>query len=117
MHRLLSSFAALALLALAYAALAPGALAQEPELTEEFLSDMANIREGRELFRAQCTYCHGGQAYPGKAPPLRPHRYDPEFVFWVVLGGYGQMPSFDERFTDEEVAKIVAWVKSPYFFH
>lgn len=88
---------------------------RQPEFTEEFLADMTVIREGRDLFQAQCGHCHGSRAYPGKAPRLRPARYDPDFVYWVVVGGYGQMPSFAEHFDHEQVKKITAWVKSPYF--
>jgi mono/diheme cytochrome c family protein len=88
---------------------------RQPEFTEEFLADMAVIREGRELFRGQCGHCHGSRAYPGKAPRLRPDRYEPDFVYWVVVGGYGQMPPFAEHFDHEDVRRIVAWVKSPYF--
>jgi mono/diheme cytochrome c family protein len=98
-------------------ALASGmpASADPSEFPESFMADMTNIREGRELFRAQCGHCHGSRAYPGKAPRLRPDRYEPDFVFWAIKGGYGRMPSFDEHFNDEEVMQIVAFVKSRYF--
>jgi mono/diheme cytochrome c family protein len=91
--------------------------AEELDFSEEFMTDMANIRAGRDLFHAQCGHCHGSRAYPGKAPRLRPERYDPEFVFWVIQGGYGRMPSFEERFTEEETKQIVAWVMSSLFSH
>jgi mono/diheme cytochrome c family protein len=65
------------------------ATAQDLEFPEEFMTDMTVIREGRDLFQQQCGHCHGSRAYPGKAPRLRPDRYEPDFVFWVIQGGYG----------------------------
>ena len=94
-----------------------GSNAQELEFPEEFMTDMTVIREGRDLFQRQCGHCHGSRAYPGKAPRLRPDRYDADFVFWVIQGGYGNMPSMGEIFDDEETKKIVAWVKSNIFSH
>ena len=94
-----------------------GSNAQELEFPEEFMTDMTVIREGRDLFQRQCGHCHGSRAYPGKAPRLRPDRYEPDFVFWVIQGGYGNMPSMGEMFDDEEAKKIVAWVKSNIFSH
>ncbi|CAN5606549.1 hypothetical protein BH23PSE1_BH23PSE1_07770 [soil metagenome] len=102
-------------LALAAAPL-PGA-AEELDFSEDFMSDMTNIRDGREHFQAQCGHCHGSRAYPGKAPRLRPERYEPDFVYWVIQGGYGRMPAFDEHFTHDETMQIVAWIKSNLFSH
>lgn len=117
---LLSAAALIALAASLFATL-PTARAEEAvdpaNPPEGFMTDMKNIRAGMELFRDQCGHCHGSRAYPGKAPRLRPDRYEPDFVFWVVKGGYGKMPSFEEHFTDEEVLKIVSFVKSTYFSH
>ncbi len=95
---------------------APGK-AQDMEFSEEFMSDMSVIREGRDHFQAQCGHCHGSRAYPGKAPRLTPDRYEPDFVYWVIQSGYGRMPSFEDRFTHEETMTIVAWVKSNLFSH
>lgn len=114
MHRVALALGALFALSVVSVSPAP---AQEPEFDEAFMSDMANIREGRDLFQAQCSHCHGRRAYPGKAPRLRADRYEPDFVFWVIQGGFGRMPSMGEIFDDEETRKIVAWVKSPLFSH
>jgi mono/diheme cytochrome c family protein len=100
------------------AGLASGpAPAQELDFSEEFMTDMANIRAGREHFQAQCGHCHGSRAYPGKAPRLQPERYDPDFIYWAIRGGYGRMPSFEDHFTHEETMQIVAWIKSNLFSH
>jgi mono/diheme cytochrome c family protein len=103
--------------ALVLAATAMPGHAEELDFSEEFMTDMANIREGRDHFQAQCGHCHGSRAYPGKAPRLRPERYDPEFVYWVIQGGYGRMPSFEDRFDHEQTMQIVAWIKSNLFSH
>ena len=106
---------ALAFLASLLAAGGGSAVAQELEFTDAFMNDMSVIREGRDYFQRQCGHCHGSRAYPGKAPPLRPDRYQPDFVYWVIQGGYGNMPSMGEVFDHEETMKVVAWVKSSYF--
>ena len=106
---------ALALAAITVLASPVAPTAQEPTFPEEFMTDMTVIREGRDLFQRQCGHCHGSRAYPGKAPALRPDRYEPDFVFWVIQGGYGKMPSMGEVFDEEQTRKVVAWVKSSYF--
>ena len=58
-------------------------VADETELTEEYLSDPKNIRHGQELWRQQCVKCHGAGSYPGKAPKLNPSR---SLITGVICG-------------------------------
>ncbi|MEM7023037.1 MAG: cytochrome c [Pseudomonadota bacterium] len=89
--------------------------ADETELTEEFLSDPAQIDLGQELFKQQCAKCHGKGAYPGKAPKLKVHKLTPEDVYLRVAYGFRRMPGWEDVFTDEELMAITAYVKSNKF--
>jgi mono/diheme cytochrome c family protein len=89
--------------------------ADETELTEEFLSDPAQIALGQELFQGQCSKCHGTGAYPGKAPKLYPKKLSPEDVYLRVAYGFRKMPAWEDVFTDEELMAITAYVKSDRF--
>jgi len=86
-----------------------------PELTEAVLNDPANIAMGGEIWGEQCRHCHGRNAYPGKAPKLKPRRYKPEFVFDRVTNGFRKMPSWKDVYSLDERVAIVAYVKSKKF--
>jgi mono/diheme cytochrome c family protein len=89
--------------------------ADETELTEEFLSDPAQITLGQELFQGQCAGCHGKGAYPGKAPKLNVRKLTPEDVYLRVAYGFRRMPAWEDVYTDEELMAITAYVKSDRF--
>lgn len=109
-------FVALALLSTIIAA--DPARADETGLTDEYLSDAANIDLGHELFRQQCSMCHGGGgggAYPGKAPKLHPKKLSAEDIYLRITYGFRRMPAWEEVFSDEERMAITAYMKSPIF--
>jgi mono/diheme cytochrome c family protein len=83
--------------------------------TEDFLNDPAHLALGKDLWESTCRACHGAQAYPGKAPKLRPSKYTPEFVYDRVTNGFRKMPPWKDVFTDEERMNIVAYVLSRKF--
>ena len=89
--------------------------ADETGLTPEFMNDPAHIALGQQLFRQQCVKCHGKGAYPGKAPKLKVKKLSPEDIYLRVTYGYGNMPAWEEVFTDEERMAITAYLKSPGF--
>jgi cytochrome c oxidase cbb3-type subunit III len=89
--------------------------ADESELTEEFLSDPAQIALGQALFQQQCAKCHGKGAYPGKAPKLNVRRLTPEDVYLRVAYGFRRMPAWEDVFSDGEIMAITAYVKSNRF--
>jgi mono/diheme cytochrome c family protein len=89
--------------------------ADETELTEEFLNDPDQVALGQELFRGQCTKCHGKGAYPGKAPKLNVKKLTPEDVYLRVAYGFRKMPAWEGVYTDEELMAITAYVKSDRF--
>lgn len=82
--------------------------------TEEFLQDPAQHAAGKVVWET-CSGCHGARAYPGKAPKLRPKRYEPDFVFDRVTNGYKKMPSWKDVFTKEERMAVVAYILSKDF--
>lgn len=83
--------------------------------TEDFLADQTNIAAGETIWVDQCRHCHGAKAYPGKAPKLRPARYDPEFVYRRVTDGFRKMPAWKDVYSDEERMQISAYVLSGKF--
>ena len=79
------------------------------------LTDPVRIAQGKEIWDANCTYCHGTKAYPGKAPKLRPHLYKPEFVYNRVTNGFRGMPAWAEMYDPDEIADVIAYVLSRGF--
>ena len=107
------------LLGLALSGLVPvaagDARGDETGLTEEYLSDPANIELGQELFRGQCAKCHGKGAYPGKAPKLNARKLSPEDIYLRVTYGFRRMPAWEEVFSDEQRMAVTAYMKSRHF--
>lgn len=91
------------------------AAAEEPEFTEEYLSDADNIERGRQLWKQQCVKCHGRSSYPGKAPKLEPGRLTAEEIYLKTTYGFGRMPAWEDVFSDEERKAITAYMKSDIF--
>lgn len=85
------------------------------EFTQAYLEDPANIEEGGKIWQEQCRHCHGSAAYPGKAPKLKPGRYEPAFVYNRVTNGFGDMPSWKEYYSKQQRKAVVAYVLSDQF--
>ena len=86
-----------------------------PEFTEDFLEDPETLATGKEVWESTCRACHGASAYPGKAPKLRPARYDVEFVYDRVTFGYRKMPAWEDVLSEEERMSVAAYVVSGRF--
>ena len=104
-----------AFMALALVPILKMAVADETELTEEFLSDPENVRLGQELWRQQCVKCHGAGSYPGKAPKLNPRRMAPDEIYLKTTYGFGRMPPWEHVFSDHERMAITAYMMSDRF--
>lgn len=116
MPRSSSALAALALFGVLVApALAGGTEEETPQFTEEFMNDAGVLAKGQEIWVEQCQFCHGKNAYPGKAPRLKPRKYTPEFVYKRVTKGFKGMPAWDEVYNQEERMSVTAWVKNKDF--
>ena len=92
------------------------ALAQESGATSRNPFDTRDgIAEGRALFQIHCTYCHGANGEGGRGADLTSGRYrrggTDDALFATVRNGIPgtEMPAV--RASDEEVRKIVAFVK------
>lgn len=86
-----------------------------PEVTDEDLAE-ANLAEGGELFRLNCSSCHsftgqGGALSSGKhAPSLK--EATPTQIYAAMLTGPQNMPVFGQnQLTDEEKKNIIAYVE------
>lgn len=86
-----------------------------PEFTEEFLQSEEALETGAAIWEEQCRHCHGSSAYPGKAPKLRPKRYDAAFVYDRVTYGFRKMPAWEDVYSEEERMAVTAYVLSPEF--
>jgi putative heme-binding domain-containing protein len=103
------------------AVLIPGALwyplrAQTPQIpeTNPFSTD-ADLKEGEALFQTHCSYCHGSFGEGGRGADLTAGIYrrggsDRELYTSVRFGVPGSEMG-PVRATDDEVWKMVAWVK------
>lgn len=116
MLRFATTAAALMLLGiLAVPALADGNEEAKSAFTEEFLNNPEVLAKGREIWEEQCQFCHGKNAYPGKAPRLKPRKYTPDFVYGRVTKGFKGMPSWEEIYSEEERMSVAAWVMNKDF--
>ncbi len=100
---------------LAAPALAGGSGEKAPQFTEDFLNDAEVLAMGQEIWADQCQFCHGKNAYPGKAPKLKPRKYTPEFVYKRVTKGFKGMPAWEDVYSDEERMSVAAWVMNKDF--
>ena len=114
--------AALVLLGLALAAGAGAGAGQKkvaegkaPAFDKAYLSNKANIENGRQVWESQCRHCHGAAAYPGKAPKLNPGQLPPDFIYERVTYGFGKMPAWKDVFSEEQRKGVVAYIKSDDF--
>lgn len=103
-----------------------GAQAQNQAKHEEhnpFTGNPGAIKEGRKVyFLYACNGCHGGTGGGGMAgaPPLFDdswnHGSDDETLFKLIRGEIPDqlMPPVGKNMTDEEIWKVIAWIRSIY---
>jgi mono/diheme cytochrome c family protein len=70
--------------------------------------------KGRGMFFRSCAHCHGQDADGGEdAPSLRKLQISGAHMALVIRSGIkGEMPSFAKKYTDEDTAAIVAYLKT-----
>ena len=71
---------------------------------------------GGELFSQFCTRCHGSDLSGGIGPALGPgsdlvDRPD-SYLGDVIGGGRGRMPAFGNTLTEEQIGRVVAYIRS-----
>jgi mono/diheme cytochrome c family protein len=75
--------------------------------------------DGEALFTQNCSACHQitGKGIPGAFPALAGDPFvagPPEAVATVVLNGRGGMPTFGKDLSNDEIAKILTYVRSSW---
>ena len=81
------------------------------------------LKQGQEIFNNTCADCHrlSGEGLPNKFPALKGNAFvqgDPQPVLYTVLNGrkgkLGQMPTWKDKFTDQEIAAVVSYVRNAW---
>ena len=71
------------------------------------------VRAGQTAFGRVCQRCHGVEARGDDGPRLIPFSREYDELLGIVREGAGQMPPISTReLTDENVAQILAYLKS-----
>jgi len=75
--------------------------------------------DGATLFKQNCSACHqaAGQGIPRSFPALAGNAFvqgDPKAVAFVLLNGRGGMPSFREDLSNDQIARVLTFVRSAW---
>jgi mono/diheme cytochrome c family protein len=70
--------------------------------------------KGRTLFLQSCAHCHGRDADGGEdAPSLHKLQISGAHMALVIKSGIkGEMPTFAKKYRDQDIATIVAYLKT-----
>lgn len=100
---------------LAAETLAP-APAGEGEAVNPLAGDPVAIEEGAEIYSARCALCHGKELEGGIGPSFFSERIaaDDNELYYAVIskGREGGMPSFGSQLTEEQVWKVVSFIRA-----
>jgi cytochrome c oxidase cbb3-type subunit 3 len=82
-----------------------------------FIGNTDAVKEGGKTFDERCSECHGGDAMGMSGPDLTDDRWlyggsDSEVFQTVSKGRPGGMPSWSGTLKDDEIWKVVAYIKS-----
>src|ERR1051326_6924890 len=82
----------------------------------------AKAKEAKRLFKQKCVKCHGqdgaGSDYgqivgaTNLTDPEWQQRVDDKRLLNSIEHGRGQMPAFAEKFTEEQIASLVLYVRT-----
>jgi mono/diheme cytochrome c family protein len=102
-------------LVFAVAALVSCTDAESPGLSSEQRDDPALVL-GEQLYQAHCATCHGNAGGGGAAPKLADGRVerdfpDPAAQEELVRDGFGSMPAWEGKLTDDEIAAVVRYTR------
>lgn len=72
------------------------------------------LRQGQEVYRANCAACHGGSGQGGVGPRLAGGRVverypDIDDHIQIVLEGRGAMPAWEGRLSRQEIEAVVEY--------
>lgn len=91
--------------------------AVDPKKVEDFPADDKSIDKGRQLYKQACYKCHGNNGISGGTiPDLRNFaaKADHYEMFMVIQAGRLDrgMPAWNDYLTEDEIKKIVVYVKA-----
>lgn len=83
----------------------------------------SSLTKGKKLFLSNCAYCHGEdtrgmtaeEAGLDTSPPDLKKRLDNHTdgdFFWKIQQGRGEMPSFQESLSEQEIWHVINFIKS-----
>ena len=97
--------------------------ADERSRTNPIASSSASIQNGKTLFLQNCADCHGTNAdgrgidsegmdpKPSNLKAMAGHHADGDFA-WKIKNGRGDMPGWNEIFSDEQVWDLVNFIQN-----
>ena len=71
--------------------------------------------DGEQVYLDNCSGCHGADATGASGPDLvghLDHHGDAEYIETILYGGLGDMAAYEDVLEDQEVADIMAFLKS-----
>ena len=70
---------------------------------------------GTEIFEQVCSRCHGANLGGGVGPALGPDSeaagQPDEFLIQTITNGRGRMPSFAQTLTEDQVLRVVEYLR------
>lgn len=70
---------------------------------------------GEEIYAELCTSCHGSDMSGGVGPALGPGSNaadeTDEFLEFTIVNGRGRMPSFESTLNEEQVERLVGYIR------
>jgi len=75
----------------------------------------AEDASGEEIYLQLCSNCHGDELEGGIGAPLGPGsnaaEQPDEFMRLAITEGRGRMPSFSSTLTDEQVERLIEYIR------
>jgi len=75
----------------------------------------ADDASGQEIYEQLCARCHGDDLSGGVGPDIGPASYSAgetaEYLRFTIVNGRGRMPSFSTTLEDEQVDRLVAYLR------
>ncbi len=93
---------------------------QQPMKLNPYTGDSTAIAQGRKLYlKFNCYGCHGTMGGGGMGKPLNDEQWiyggdDASVVETIRQGRQGGMPPYDELLKEDEIWKIIAYIRSYY---
>lgn len=71
---------------------------------------------GQEIYQQVCSNCHGEYLEGGLGPAIgagsNAAAQEDDFLVLTIARGRGRMPSFDSTLTDEQISRVVEYLRA-----